>query len=158
MKLRSASTPAIRQSRCGLDGGSYLAARHNVRGNHFFRPFNGELGLTDALHGGEFRRQSLGFCGVQHTFPTHGGRNRSLPRYDGAVVEACSRSISRPHKPHWPSQNVNLVFCALWTGSRYAAHASQVETFPPRGYLRSPGVSVCFHKAIEASRGQRVDS
>lgn len=73
-----------RQARCDLDGRSYLAARNNVRGKHFLRPFNGELGLADMLHGvGELRRQSLGIRGVRHVFAIHGGRNRSLPRYRG---------------------------------------------------------------------------
>ncbi|CCV13866.1 hypothetical protein MESS4_60129 [Mesorhizobium sp. STM 4661] len=70
----------LHQAVCGLDQTplrAYPAAQRDILGQHFFRAFKRELGPFDALPG-IGHRASVGFHGVHHDLPTHGGPDRSL--------------------------------------------------------------------------------
>nr|WP_166487971.1 hypothetical protein [Mesorhizobium ciceri] len=57
---------------------AYPSAQRGILGQHFLSALNRELSPVDALPG-IGHRASLGFHGVHHNLPTHGGPDRSLP-------------------------------------------------------------------------------
>ena len=77
------------QARCDLDGRSYLAARNNVRGKHFFRPFNGELSRICSMASASSGASPWGFVAFVMCLQFMAGE--IVPcRAIGAAVDDCA--------------------------------------------------------------------